>query len=462
MTQIKKVLIPILFVLITSTLLIVFRSVPVSRLWNNYSVLYCPVDSDINTINTVLDKYNCKDVISIFNQRIPLYSKIVPIKSIENDSYINERNNYFYDKSKEYLVFYVNDHYRSSLEKAVKTLRTDYKINANLDGKATFPWLTPIICTVLALFFAFISKNKIAYLLQVLVPVLFSYCLPFYINASSVSLFLYSIFLEQKILNRKDNISYILTNPYILVFTILPIILSFMSSFLSGIMFLLSAISSVIVFYLLELYKTYSDSKLHFCPVNIRPAKYMNIINNKTVRAMLYCSFAIVFMIISSIFSFDSSTSSNSTSKQVLLPIPSSKENVLPNMNSYINWVWNTLTMPYRNLNEPYSGTPEENEVVVIPRFEQTSEGIITSNQEVFCFDTKFKNSAVEEIDNLEYSALEKLFKKQGSNFSASYGTGNEEKISSKTLIILFLELLIPLIMTFYYLLKRKKGGYVL
>lgn len=131
----------------------------------------------------------------------------------------------------------------------------------------------------------------------------------------------------------------------------------------------------------------------------------------------------------------------------------------IPALNDYVVFSWNTLTMPYKSLNESYSEIPEENECITVQRFKNTDGGIRTSQETVYRFDSDFKNEVISLIDGLDYPAVEKLMKKQGNDFFVDYSAGQGEKFSRASLILMLLLIIIPCGLTIFYLTGRKKHG---
>lgn len=462
MNIIKKVLIPCLIVSVTLFLSIFFRLIPVNSLWKGYSVLYVPAATDNKIVTSCLEKSGCKDFISLYNQKLPFISPFLSVTSGKNNSYLLSRNNYFFDKDKSFVIYYIPENQKVHLEKAVSILLDNYQISSGVDSKSQFPWIIPLVSLILSLFFLYFSKFKIVYTLSIFMPLVFAFCFPFYSNSASVCLVLYGFFLVQKVWRRKGNVLYILQNPYILAFVVCPVFFTFTQSILGGFIFILSLASSFCLLDLFEMYEVKKDSKLLFCPVNIRSAKHMNIINLNNIKKSLYSAFALIFLVVINVC-FSNVVSFTKT-KGIFLPIPNayhSKAEDLPILDDYITWSWNEITFPYKKLNSVYNAIPEENEVVTVPRYEKTANGIAEINQSVYCYNSDFKKSIIDDIDNLQYPAIEKLIKKQGSSFLPGFSESSSGKNSKDNIFILLIELCIPIGMTIFYLIKQKKDIYV-
>ena len=150
MKYVKKFIIPLIISCATLILLFIFRSVPVAQLWKGFSVLYVPVNTDANVVLNTLSENGCEDVISYYNQNVPYVNEFLPIKRDASDAYLAGRNAYFFDKEHSVMIYYIPNTYIKNAVKAVSSLVNDYKIDAGLDAKSSFPLATPVICIIVA------------------------------------------------------------------------------------------------------------------------------------------------------------------------------------------------------------------------------------------------------------------------------------------------------------------------
>lgn len=459
MNYIKKFLIPSLFVIAIFFLLIILRTVPTAKLWKGFSVLYVPCDTDSKIVLNTLKQSGCEDVISFYNQKIPYINQFLPIYTDENDSYLSKRNAYFFDKDRKVMIYYIPDRFAKEAKKGCEELSKNYSIAAGLDSKSSFPLMTPVICLIVAIIFFLISKNKIVFLLSALFPLLFTFTMPFYTNASCICIYLYSIYLCQKIWKRKGSFECLKNNLYILILFAVSIFGTFFSSFVSGLMFLLSLAATCLLLVIKNNIEVYRDSKLRFCPVLIRNANLMNIINMISIKKAFIPIAAISIMFVLYITSINIFTLSNNQDLSFPMPTMYNVDNDIPNLNDYVIWNWNAVTKPYKSLNLTYSDTPEEGESVVIQRFKDSDDGVISTEEVLYSFDNEFKAQAVNLIDDLQYPAIEKLMKNQQSGFSVDYSYGAGEKFSKVNIILMLVLILIPCSMIIVYINGRRKYG---
>lgn len=456
MNLLKKVIIPLCIAIITFVLLVVFRTVPTAQLWKGFSILYVPLETDSTLVFRTLEENDCKEVISIFNQKVPYVNSFLPIKNYEADSYLVRRNAYFFDKNQSVMVYYIPEKYNKNAKNAVSALVNDYKIDAGLDSKSSFPLVTPLICVFVSLIFFIFAKNKFVYFVSCVFPLIFSFAMPFYINAAAVCLYLYGTFVAQVLWNRKGAFSYILKKPFIVIIFALSIVGTFFAGVLSGIFFVLSILSSISLLFIYKFLVEFLDSRRRFNPVLIRPANLMNMVNKISVKRGIFSGialFAISILYVTSVNVF-----SISNSQDLYFPVPTSynSTNEIPNMNEYIEWTWNEATRPFKSLNVMYESSPQNGDEITIDRFIDNDDGIKMTQEVIFCFDDEFKNEVIKSIDDLDYPAIEKLMKEQNADFFVDYSSNASEKFNLSNLICMLVMILLLAIMQVYYLNKGK------
>lgn len=461
MKYVKKFIIPLIISCATLILLFIFRSVPVAQLWKGFSVLYVPVNTDANVVLNTLSENGCEDVISYYNQNVPYVNEFLPIKRDASDAYLAGRNAYFFDKEHSVMIYYIPNTYNKNAVKAVSSLVNDYKIDAGLDAKSSFPLATPVICIIVAFLFFIFSKNKLPYFVSCIFSLIFTFTMPFYINAAAVCIYFYVVFMMQILWNRKGNIKYLLTKPLIVILITISLVSSFFVSFVSGILFVLCIASSFLLLVVVKSLSDIKDSKLRFNPVPIRPAHLMNMINIKSIKKIFISVAGSVILFVLYITSVNVFSISNSQDLSFPMPTSYNEQTGIPVMNDYLVWTWNAVTKPYRSVNSIQTEIPAEGETVTIQRFVNSSEGIKTKEEVLFCFDKDFKKQVIDAIDDLNYPAIEKLMKVQDEGFSVNYSYGSGEKFSITSVIIMLVMILLPCGMAIFYLSGRRKYGSV-
>ncbi|MFA6936775.1 MAG: hypothetical protein WCQ67_00930 [Treponema sp.] len=454
-------------IVVSCSLLLFFcRSVPVSRIWNNYQVLYVDKSVSEDYVLNMLEENGCKNVISLSEQRQPLVSPFTPVEpAADKNDYLTKRLGYFTDESKNYSLYYIPEIYENQTSKAVNYIAKNKKANIGLDSKAHFPWIVPLVCVSLYILFTCLSKNKKFYFILGLFSVLFSFSKPFYTNAASVILFLTCLLLCEKFWKRKSAFAILLRNAYTIVLMTSSILISFVSSWQSGFLFLISICSSLCCFMMYNKLVINKDKKNNFSYKLIIPAKMIPIMYAKSSKYLL--TSAAFLTVLAIIFLSSSHLSTSNVTKGLSLPSPQ-KENafdektILPSISDYYNWAWNTITFPYRNLNEKQfsSDKVQKGDYVSITEYSQTENGIKPSEKIVYEFNNSFMNTADKTVYNLEYPAIEKLMLAQERNEVVAYSQkGKSEPIgnSFKNLFLLFFSIGIPLLLYLYYSIVGRK-----
>lgn len=459
MSYIKKYFLPFIIITLTFVLLCLFRSVPVTQLWKGFSVLYVPSDTEPQIVLQTLKENGCEGTISYYNQGIPYINEFLPIKADRNDSYLSGRNSYFFDRDHNVMIYYIPNEFSGNATKAVSSLINDYKIDAGLDCKSSFPLITPVICIIVALIFFFFSRNRFVFGLSAIFPLFYSFSMPFYVNAAAVCILFYGFYLCQNVWNRKGSIKYLLSNPIIIFTFSLAILATFFTSWLSLFMFILTLCSS---FFILVVYKSLEDfkaSRTRFNPILIRPAHCMKVINIHSVKKFFISIAAVSVLTLFYFTSVDIFSISNAQDLSFPMPTSYNEQSDIPVIDDYVYWTWNEITKPYKSVYSDNSSFPEKGETVSVKRFIDSKDGIKTKEEVLFCFDDNFKNEVIESIDGLDYPAVEKLMKAQGTDFSVNYSYGSGEKFSFISLMLMIGMILLPAVMATLYLSGIRKNG---
>ena len=119
--------------LLSLLVIFTFRSVPSGQIWKKYNILYVAKEADQNAVAAVFSDVGIDDYVSLSNQYLPVnLSKHSPefsmMKIDGKDSYIEKRDAFFFDKSQNYMLYYVPVNYKSRLEDAYAHL-SNKKIN---------------------------------------------------------------------------------------------------------------------------------------------------------------------------------------------------------------------------------------------------------------------------------------------------------------------------------------------
>ncbi|MCR5290050.1 MAG: hypothetical protein K6E51_08685 [Treponema sp.] len=436
--------------------LFAFRKIPISRLWKEYTVLYVTNDVPENTILDALYANGCKDVISLSNQQLPASVQMSPVeKNLGTSSYLQKRNAYFSDKQHKFRLFYIPEFYSRQAAEAVSSLHVEY----GMDAQSRFPWIAPIICILLFIFFLLVAENKIVYGIAGVFLILFTFSQPFTVNVAAVCLLLFCFYLMQKVWKRRRATLY-LVHHYAVVFFGLPSVLFvFTCSVSASFLFVLALLCSASALYIFSFYEDEWNKHSVFSPVFIRSATYVPLITRKNAHYMLLCTICIA-LLLSTFFVSENVSSTITDDLQLPAPTRYVGDAALPSLDDYIAWNWNVVTYPYRSLNDEQSFdlVPKEDEKVLITHYKKTSQGIQAYDEVVFAFNSDFRAQVLHYIDTLKYPAIEKLLKEQGSANYATYKFASGYQLSIFNLIVIIFALLIPIFgFVLYTIFGRKK-----
>ena len=460
--NILKKIIPILGFIIIAVLTVYFRYIPKGKIWDSYKIIYVNKDAPAQEVEKLLSDAGIKESVSLANQRIPvMLTKNSPEETMllltlnsEENSYLYERQNYFYDSKGEYQLFYIPELYDKYIAGALDALKQKgYKAGA--DSSLPYLWFLPVIVLAIAILLLAFSKNKSFYYLMALMPCIFITCNAFYASAIAVIILLLCIFVISNLYGRKGALKKILKNFILCSALFISIIAAFSSAFIPGIFYLLSIAGAFCGFLISKNLKGFTLRKTEFSPVFIRSAAKVSPYAGRAkivLPLLLVSSIAVI-----ACFGFSSlnNTGVKSDSK-VLIPGKASQQTAdsrLPDIEKFFRWNWNVFTSPYKSLNN--NSEYDENHVVY-PRY-SVNEGLIQRTNQVMYYDDSFRTRIYEGIDLLDFYSIESVIKSQGKDFIAGYtqmGSYNISFFSIIMMIVCFFMLLF-----IYFSAMIGKGG---
>ena len=117
-----KAALALLFLIFTGFLLVFKRSIPVTRLWNNYNLVYYSSDIKEEEVLSLLKNEGCGEIISLSSQTIPAVSPVTPVLPEEYSDYLYRRLGFFSDFSGDYSVLYIPSSYSEKTQSALNKL----------------------------------------------------------------------------------------------------------------------------------------------------------------------------------------------------------------------------------------------------------------------------------------------------------------------------------------------------
>lgn len=452
-------IISIAIAFVSLVLLVSFRTVPVSRLWKDYEIFYVYSNElSESDISYILEKNGCKNVVFRGNQRYPLVSPVAPVQPQAQDSYIYSRNGFFTDKTNSAYVFYVPDGQEKNLEKAVIEISSFQGSSCGTDGKNAFPWIAPLVSFAFALILLCFSHEKKLFAFSAFFPVLLAFCRPLYTVAAASIFLLFAFFMMQKIWQRRNFKKTFLNSPYVLVFSLSPFLLLIFSSIINAIFYVLALAASVCAVKIYKDAESYKNEKYDFKPVMIMSSKMIPLVGHNGIRLMGFMALVLVALGAAFVFLGRVSVSGNDSSNPELPSPVSDSNSSLPNFDDFLGWSWNTITFPYRKLSQS-SKKPAEGDFVSIPDYTESNGFISENDSQFYVYDSKFKSSVENQIENLDYPALEKMMIRQGKNSFYGYSKGKLSSPERFGGILLFSFVLISAVFSGYYIVGRKRYG---
>ena len=456
----KTALISLAIIVTTLVLCIALRAVPVSRIWNSYSVAYVDKSLSEETVLSYFSKNSVDDVISLSGQKVPFVSDFTPVLPQRDSTYLSDRLSYFFDLSDSYCLYYIPKRSDSACVKALEEIVHDTNTACGIDGKQQYPWLVPLI--VLAVFgaFVFLSSNRKVFAISASSILVLSFSQVFYPVAAAAILYMLTCYLSSRIWGRRKAISVLKKSLYAIIPLIVSVLSVMVLSVNCAILILLCCASSVCGLILLDTYEKHRDSKSSFKFVRIFGAPQMPLMYPGTAKHTLFCLVPLFVLLVVFLLSSRISTKAET---DIAIPVPvhnatlGEDEKVLPGLKELYGWFWKAKTYPYKNLNEASEKSePVEGETVTVPRYEIVGDKIVESESLVMVYDENFRNVVDKEIDALEYDAVEKLMKKQGPDVSVVYRNSGESRgqTDGLGLILILVCIFVPVFLLLIYVLK--------
>ena len=458
MNKYIKYIAPFVF-LISLILLFSVKSIPSGKLWNEYNIVYVPVTSDDAAVKNAFEQCEINDVVSLSGQFLPvsLNENSIEISMLrlnynsQDYSYITKRNAFFYDKSKEYRLYYVPSEYKSKLSDAVNAIEAK-GIPCGTDTTASYPWLLPFVCLLLCGMLFIFVKNKIAFAAGSIIPLVFLYSNPFYPVAMATCLILLCLFFSANVWRRKDALSWLISRRFIPAMLAVSLICAFAGSLLSGFLYFIAAAGTAGALFSVETAEEWWRNRKIFVPVYIRSARRVSIFAGKAFTILSIVTGAAVLLL--ALFFLTGSDSVSSKVSKLLLPAySSSKAEELPQFEDYYKWVWKVETYPYQSLN---SDSSEQNKIEFTEFNENPETGIIQAAHKVMLYDDDFKLNVYDGIDKLSFNSVEKVMKSEGNNFTAGYSALSSNHLNLFGIIMCFICVFLLLFIYISIIIKKR------
>ena len=424
---------------------------PSGKLWKNYSILYVQTETPDFEIKKALEESKINEFVSLKDQYIPsLFSEssiqIALLKLGYNklsNEYLTKRKSFFYDKSQRYRIYYIPNSYKSQISECEKLLEKK-GIFFGTDSKASYPWIIPISGIIVFAILLLFTKNKMPFCVGSVIPLIFLYCNPFYPVALSAFLILLWLFFASNLWKRKGYIKYLFCNKLFLIMIFVSIVAVFSASILTGFMTIAVAAGSAGAIYTYSFLEQKIRNKKPFVPVFIRPAKRISVFAGRQNESMTVINAFSILMIIV-LFLTSSGMIKGGNTKLQLPSVHGLSDNSLPVMDDYYKWSWSLQTAPYTSLNEK-NISPEEGATVIFYDYsEDEKNGFINKSKKQITYNNAFRKNVLDNIDSLQFNAIEKVMKEEGINNTYGFSTLNSYQINIFGIIMCFICLFVLL-----------------
>lgn len=455
MKKYLKYISPVFF-LVSIFLILQFKAIPNGKLWNNYSVLYVPVESDETIVINTLRNCNITDYVALSEQYLPINLSQNSIEismfkiSLLNDGteYHQQRSKYFFDKSEKYKLFYVPLKYKSQVSDVI-TFLSKQGIVAGIDSSASYPWIIPILGFMLIILLQLFSKNKLVFISGSVIPLIFLYCNPFYPIALSLTLIELILFFISNMWKREGFLFRLINSYSVPAMLFISILCAFSSNIKSGLLFFIVLISICSILYLIYCIDEFLRNKKSFVPVLIKPAKMINVFANRTNTTMIILISA--SFLFTGVFFLTSNENVNSHFAKILLPSNTEfADDNLPQLEDYYRWAWNLKTAPYRSLNKN-----EKEDLIEYPKYIEDTNGLIRESKVIMAYNQNFKENIFNDIEQLPFNSIEKVIKSEGIRFTGGYKATNDYHINLFGIIMMFICIFILLFLYISIIIRK-------
>ncbi len=450
-------------VLVSAVVLFAFRSLPVSKIWNKYSVMYVSASVDEETVLSYLKNAGCYNVISLSNQQAPISSPYVKYGNTAQDSYLENRLMYFKDRNSLYNLYYVPENQQKDVQRAVKNIIKQLKVPAGLDGKSHFPAAVPLIVLGVYAALGLMARHKGAFFASGLFLLLLPLVMPFYVVSAGCCLLYLALFLQNILWGRREEYKATFRSISIDVLIFSALALFFGQSLVCGFMGLISFVCTIALFLVSKSLYRKIEAARPFSFLLIFSARQIRVMGAKNLRCT--AGMTIPLLIILVLFVISLNTTVSTDAKGISIPAPVTAPDsgkTLPVLADYYAWAWNTMTFPYRKFPSSGSKSPSAGDSIRIPRYVQTDSGIQEKDELVFEYNHDFTDKIKKGINNLNYPAIEKLMAAQDDQIQVAYSDASLEgsrrqKRPGLTVILLILALLEPPVLFAVYFIGRRK-----
>ncbi len=450
--------------------LFLFRIIPSSKTWENYTVLFVEKNIPIDTITSLLEKQGINTIISPNHENYPIASKFAPVQFhtfADGINYQKLQTAYFSDENNNYNLFYIPDEYSTLIPQSFNDTNIIWGINNNTTI-TIFPFIITMALLLLLIIFA---KNKVYFLCTQLPFTVLTFIIPLYQIAVCVCALLFSFFIVEKY---KDRIGYslkIIKNYNLYVFLGITFVIMILLGIQAVALFLLAGTACVAIHILYSLIINDYKNKQIFLPTPIHSANTLSL-NAKTRRLTILITFSTIALLTT--FALWNPQTGNSNSNDIKIPTPqteiqnfseqsylttitnSNKEvNRLPNLTDYISVAWYYEMYPYMRVDNTIKNIVYPGDTIVTTEYIKTNDKIEEKTKTQAKFNNDYIEKTLATINSLENPGAEKLLASQKGFARVCYASNKTVQLPTDSFIIMFCIAAYFLIVFLYLKIKR-------
>ncbi|MGP1586891.1 MAG: hypothetical protein ACTTHG_00960 [Treponemataceae bacterium] len=353
----------IFLALLSIVFLFVFKVNTNSSPWKKWRTLAVPLQYDEKQVLNELEKIGIKNVISLKSQRTNTATQMVPVLPKEFQLYDTNLDNYFYDKTKQYNIYYIQKPFlKSKLKKLSFMKESKLDLNSEIFN---FPIYIVLLCYILMIVFI---KERIKYAISAIPLPVLVFSNPSFASLICALFSFCSIFFIEKTDMRKHQFAAVIKNHFIILGFICSTICSLASGFGFFLLYLTSLIGCVSLFSVFTIIqKQLKKSCQYFNYVKINTANFLPALKKTSVT--VFYLLALLILLTGLLFFLLPVNFSNKFENEFSIPAPVKKfgkynlssykkleskkiHSDLPDLADYINQTWNSQIFPYITLNQ--------------------------------------------------------------------------------------------------------------
>ncbi len=347
--------------LLSLCVLYLFRIVPTSQIWEKYNLLYVDVSVPVQDVKEALISNGIDNVLYPDHAHFPKASPLAPVQyySLTSGfSYEQLQTSFFFDKDKNYNLYYIPDEYQRDIQKILSKTSFTW----GLDTQAHLPALPFIISFILASFLFYYCKNKVFFACIQGPFLLYTLVAPYYHIAASVCIFSIAVFYAQRIWGRDHFKQQIMRNIFCIIALSFLCIGSILLGFKGMLLLIFTSLTAVSLAYCNYYLTLQRYSASFFQPIRIHTAKSITIRFNKLVSI----SSLVVLFLLTLFALINIQPGVKNTEKALQFPSPSGytvsgnfsansyekillveDEKILPDFTDFISTAWHFETYPF-------------------------------------------------------------------------------------------------------------------